>query len=90
MHLCILSVVSLCMDADAARTARSSVRPSVRPFVRNPFPTLVMAGIVNSIASELDAVGAPRKRPVRRMRLKARTGRERESCGARSVGASVK
>lgn len=26
------------------------------------FPTLVMAGIVNSIASELDAVGAPRKR----------------------------
>lgn len=41
------------MDADAARTARR-----VRPFVRNPFPTLVMAGIVNSIASELDAVGA--------------------------------
>lgn len=29
--------------------------------VRNPFPTLVMAGIVNSIASELDAVGASRK-----------------------------
>lgn len=44
------------MDADAARTAPPA--PSVIPF-----PTLVMAGIVNSIASELDAVGAPRKRP---------------------------
>lgn len=41
--------VSLCMDADAARTA-------ARSTVRNLFPdALVMAGIVNSIASELDA-----------------------------------
>lgn len=50
---------------------------------RNPFPTLVMAGIVNSIASELDAVGASRKEPVRRMQLKARTEAVKGSCAQR-------
>lgn len=63
--------------------------PSARPFVRNPFPTLVMAGIVNSIASELDVVGA---RLVRARSVECGSrhvpvvkGRE-----LRSVGASVK
>ena len=46
------------------------------------FPTLVMAGIVNSIASELDASPSVRlvRSPVRQMQLKARTEPLKGSC----------
>lgn len=55
--------------------------------VRNLFPTLVMDGIVNSIASELDSVGASRKSQSDECSLRHVPSRERE---LRSVGASVK
>jgi len=55
--------------------------------VRNLFPTLVMDGIVNSIASELDSVGESRKSRSDECSLRHVPSRERE---LRSVGASVK
>lgn len=80
MHLCIRPRSVLRMDADAARTAPAAT-------VRNLFPTLVMDGIVNSIASELDSVGASRKSRSDECSLRHVPSRERK---LRSVGASVK
>jgi len=65
MHLCIrprslAPSLSLPFSVHGCRCGTHDPAARTTRRVRNPFPTLVMAGIVNSIASELDAVVATR------------------------------